>query len=341
MKSRFLMPLMVLLLTACVRRVEVVEPPQYDEPQITAEALYKRIQREGKRDYRSVIALHEKQDKVESISKSVPVGDIENGRLMVRTMRGAFYLEGGTDELLEADISYFKGDKAPDIFSVTGGSTRRVEMVGLTRDNLWKLKVNNHIPISVLIEAEEGYRELHFNDLLLTDLNLEATGGATLFSATGQQNFLSDVNISQARGSVGLEMGGDYDILESIHLDTGAGDLATALTGFFPRLKMLQLITTAGDVEADFNGAFKRMANVRITATDGDVTLFIPRGLGASVKLRGECAKIYAPCMTRVWSSGAFINDAYEKTEAFLDIEVHMTGGLLHVVETNPRQPIR
>ncbi len=290
--------------------------------------------------YGEHLARHkERGEKTLLTNQVVPRDDVRTARLLLRMRNGSIWLKGGSTDLVHAKLGHLDKSPAPELLSVTSGVDRRVEVLSRGHDDHWDFSLSDRIPIGFLVEAEGGYRDLNFNHVPLTDFHLNATDGISLVSIGGSQDFLSNAVIDQARGSIGIDLPGDYDRLSNIKLDTASGDISGIFRGYFRRLQKINIEANDGDVELDLTGSWSRICEIRVTCTDGNCTLFVPKGLGVSLKVRSACGKVYAPCTQRKWSSGAYINEAFEKTKEFLDIEVTTTDGYVQLVQMSDGEP--
>lgn len=325
---------MGMMVTGCVRR-EVPPPPTISiPPPIAAEALYDQIQHQGMETYQEHLNRHKVADTVTiQSSQVIPDDDVRSGRILLRLRRGALWIDGGGRDLIEAKLSHFEHQNVPQVLSVTSGFSRRVDIIARGNDDQWNLKLGDTVPLGVLVEAEGGYRNLNFDEVLLTDVAVQAGSGVTVLSVGGEQDFFTGGSVSQARGSIALNLSGEYDLLSSFSADTAVGDISGVFRGYYSRLQNLDIETTKGNVELDLTGAWRRTCEIKITCTGGNCTLFLPRGLGFSVKVKTACGKVYGKCLQKKWSSDSYINEAYEKTEQSLQIEVVTTTGYVNIIQ--------
>jgi hypothetical protein len=323
------------VMTGCLRQQVAPPPPVVCPPPIvSAEALYDQVQREGMETYQKHLNRHQNGDTVTiQTTQTIPDDDVRSGRLLLRLRRGALWIEGGGRDLVQAKLTHFEHQDVPQVLSVTSGFSRRVDIVARGNDDQWNLKLGDAIPMGLLIEAQSGYRNLNFDDVLLTDLSVQAGSGVTVLSIGGEQDFLTTASISQARGSIAANLSGEYDLLSSFEADTSDGDISGVFRGYYTRLRHMDIETTKGNVELDLTGAWRTTCEIKITCTGGNCTLFIPRGLGTSVKVKTACGKVFAPCMQKKWSSDSYINEAYEKTDQSLQIEVATTTGYVNIIQ--------
>lgn len=320
---------LLLFLNGCGPRYVQIPAPPRPTPIIHETTVCDQIQDEATKIRRAFLEARNtrKSGELISLEEIVAKDEVESARFLMELGPGLITLKGGSPELLTAGLSYVRGDRVPELISMTAGRTRRVEVLGGGRYDTWDFLLNERLPIGIIMETGHGVRDLNFDNIYLTDLELEGSSGATLLEIPGEQPYFATLSASQVRGPMQTSLPGNYPLLSSVFIETGYGNISTSFTGYFTRLQHIELGTTSGDVEVDLRGFWRRNCDVRIMATGGNCQIFVPRGLGISVKIKGRGIRIYAPCMTRKWSSDSYINDAYGKTDTFLDIEVESTCG--------------
>ncbi|MBS0622423.1 MAG: hypothetical protein JSR80_05650 [Verrucomicrobia bacterium] len=309
----------------------------YSQPtSTTSRSLREEILAAGKKEYRehATRQLKAGNNSYFTSSQNVSERGLLTARLLLHMKKGALLMSPGSEELLNAYFKYPAEEEAPNMLSLTSGTDRHIEVIGGGRDQDWQFDLSPQVPLAVLIESEGGYRQLHFDDIPLREFALQANGGVTDLSILGEQPFLASSHVSQGRGSIAMNFSGTYDVLSAVKADTAAGDISAVFAGYYNRLAKISIETICGDVELDLTGAWRRICRIEITCTDGDCTLFIPRGLGATLFFRTECGRVISPCLQKKWSSNSYINNAFEKTKEFLDISVMTTAGNVYVYET-------
>ncbi len=255
----------------------------------------------------------------------IPSDTAESGLLLANIKRGMLSIAGGSSDLVSADFEYNQREPAPHFHYRNVGHQRIVELLGMGRDGSYELKLSDRIPMEVKIESAGGLSDLNFENVPLTDLKVNAMAGATLVRIPGYHPYLNSIDISHRRGSVSLVLDGEYPELTSLNATSAKGDVAIALSGVYPRLNQLEVGSLGGDMEVDLTGRWDRITQIRIVATCGDLRLRVPGGLGVSVKVHHSCASICAVGLHKTWSSNAYINPAYGKTDTYLDIVVEAT----------------
>lgn len=265
--------------------------------------------------------------------ESVPLKGVESATLLINMKRGDLLITGGgTQNLLDAEFEYTSVEPIPILSYQTRGTERIIEALGMGRDNSWKFNLSERIPIALRIESAGGAREMNFEDVPVTDFKLQSLSGSSILNFPGDHPYLNSLNIHQRQGSLGFAASGGYEHLQTVGLMTCCGDFSAKFTGMYPRLSKMELGSLNGDVDVDLTGCFQKICRIRITATCGNLKLKLPAGLGVSVKIHHSCASICAVGMHRVWSSDAWVNPAYGKTDVFLDIEVDSTCGQIDLI---------
>lgn len=266
--------------------------------------------------------------------ESAPCAPIEAAQLILRMKSGAVEIHGGSPRLCESTLNYLDADVPPKVTYCFYDGIQHVEVLALDDHGLWEFDLGAQTPIAVHIDAQGGIRDLNFRHVLLSQLNVEAQGGTSMLGLMGGQPFLKSIDCGQAYGSVGINAEGDYPLMQSLSVSTGHGDISGIFTGYYARLDTITLSTTGGNMAIDLTGAWKRTCRVRLTCTDGDCLIWIPRGVGTSVKVfKAAEGTVDMGEMEKKWSPNAYINEAYGKTKATLDIEVRSTDGNVKVVQ--------
>lgn len=266
--------------------------------------------------------------------EAAPCTPAEAAELVLRMKKGAVEIRGGSPTLCESTLSYLDADTPPKVTYCFYDGIQHVEVLALDDHGLWEIDLGAQSPIGVQIDAQGGIRDLNFRHVLLNKLTVEAQSGASILNVMGGQPYLQNVECHQAYGSIGLNAEGDYPSMKSLSISTGHGNISGIFTGYYARLDEMFLSTTGGDMALDLRGAWKRICRLRLTVTDGDCLLWIPRGVGTSVKvIKSREGTVNMGGMTKKWSPNAYVNEAYGKTKPFLDIEVRSTDGNVQIVQ--------
>jgi hypothetical protein len=264
---------------------------------------------------------------------SVPLKGAEIASVLINMKRGELIVTGGpTPNLLDAEFEYTAVEPIPLLSYHTNGTERVVEVLGMGKDNSWRLNLSERVPVALKVESGGGTREFNFEDVPLTGFKLHAIGGSTTINLPGDHPYLNTLEIDQSQGSVGLIANGSFGNLQKANLAVCRGEFAASFTGSYDRLAYLELGSLSGDVDVDLTGCFGKICHIRVTATCGNCRLKLPAGLGVSVKIHHSCASICAVGMHKTWCSDAWVNPAYGKTENCLDIEVDSTCGKIDLL---------
>jgi hypothetical protein len=307
----------------------------YEPPPEPPAAVAVRVEDQAKDAYDRSFYLRqaEMEGSLVTTRDSVPLKGASSAALLLNMKRGSLSVAGGlTDQLLEAEFEYSIHQPIPIVAYQTKGTSRVIDMLGMGKDNDWKLTVSERIPVAIKAEVGGGVREFNLEDVPITEFSLQAMGGPSVVNFPGDQPYLTSFNITQRQGSISLMADGAFDSLIRASAVTCCGDFAASFAGLYSRLTRLDMGSRRGDVDLDLTGCWLRTCSIRVVATCGNLRLKLPAGLGCSVKVHHSCASICAVGMHRTWSSEAWVNPAYGKTQVFLDIIVESTCGNVDLI---------
>jgi hypothetical protein len=109
--------------------------------------------------------------------------------------------------------------------------------------------------------------------------------------------------------------------LTRLHLKAGAGDFTVNLAN--TSVPKLDIEAGVGEIKLDLSGKWSNNLEAKINGGIGEITLKLPRKTGVRVKVNG-LGSIENAGFTK--QDGYYVNEAYKKTEATLNIEIN--GGL-------------
>ncbi len=341
LRTLCLVSLLLLSMPSCMRRGGQTALPTSCECSsgsgpTSPEGLYAKIEREMGKNRAKMAQLNaaKSQENLLQCIETAPCAPAEAAELILRMKKGAVEIKGGSPRLCESNLSYLNADVPPKVTYCFYDGIQHVEVLALDDHGLWEIDLGAQTPVGVHIDAQGGIRDLNFRHVLLNQLNVEAQSGASILNIMGGQPYLQSVDCHQAYGSIALNAEGDYPSMKSLSISTGHGDISGIFTGYYARLDEMTISTTGGNMALDLTGAWKRICRIRITCTDGDCLLWIPRGVGASVKvIKAASGTVDMGEMEKKWSPNAYLNEAYGKTKAYLDIEVRSTDGNVKVVQ--------
>jgi hypothetical protein len=147
--------------------------------------------------------------KMQSESSSVALENAKSARTQLKMGSGELNITGGADQLMEADFSYNVSEWKPkvsyDVSDQKGElivKQRSAEGAGLSGDarNEWNLRLNDEVPIDLVVQMGAGESDLDLDSLSLTGLDLQMGAGKTTVDLTGDYAKSFDASI---QGGVG------------------------------------------------------------------------------------------------------------------------------------------
>ena len=118
------------------------------------------------------------------------------------------------------------------------------------------------------------------------------------------------------------------DIPLDIKVDFGAGEGNLDLRGLI--LNSLDIDMGVGELKVDISGEQKQSLDVSLDGGVGSATIYLPLDVGVRVKVDGGIGSVNARGMIK--KRGAYINDAYGKTEVTIDVDVDAGIGSIDLI---------
>jgi hypothetical protein len=149
-----------------------------------------------------------------SESQSVELGDANSVRVEITFGAGNLELTGGAKKLLEADFTYNVAKLKPEV-TYTNGTlvVRHPEVRGLPDlrgitdyRNEWGLRLNDEVPMDLVVNMGAGNGDLQLAGLLLTGLE-----------------------VSLGAGTSTVDLSGDWERDLDVIVDSGAADITVRL----------------------------------------------------------------------------------------------------------------
>jgi hypothetical protein len=148
--------------------------------------------------------------KMQRESKSVDPQNAESVRAKLKMGAGVLNLTGGADRLMEGDFSYNVVEWKPKVsYDVSGGAGelvlkqgsggKGVNLGGKAR-NEWDIRLNEEVPIDLVVQMGAGESDLDLDTLILKGLDLQMGAGKTTVDLTGDYTKGFDADI---QGGVG------------------------------------------------------------------------------------------------------------------------------------------
>jgi len=159
-------------------------------------------------------------------TRSIPRDASELARVDVRMGAGELRMSGGAPDLLRADFSYNVPSWKPDVrySSDAGRGNLTIEQPGTqaslgSAKNEWDLRLNNEIPMDVMVRFGAGEARLNLGSLSLRSVEMEMGAGELDLDLRGNPKRDYDVRV---RGGAGEA---------TVHLPANVGIYAKAEGG--------------------------------------------------------------------------------------------------------------
>jgi predicted membrane protein len=221
--------------------------------------------------------------------------DADEVRVQLKMGAGELQIDGGADELLEADFSYNVADWEPEVdYHITDGNGRltvrqpRSDKLSI-RGNIryeWDLKFNDDVPLDMRIECGAGQSDIELSSLNITKLDMKLGAG--------------DVDIDLSNN--------------------------TSLTDF-------ELDMGAGNVSVNLNGDWEHNVDVSIQGGVGQTTIYLPENIGVRVRVDKGIGDVDTSGLYR--DGNTYVNKDYEESDTTIEVNIQAGIGQvnLEVVE--------
>lgn len=253
-----------------------------------------------------------------SMSRSVELEGAESVEVSIGTKGGGkLKVSEGASGLMEADfrlrtsglfgsaeptvdygIDDGRGDlniEAPNPWVVFGSSGTETD-----------IRLANDVPLAMDVDVGGGKGRLGLGNLDVTALDAAANGG-----------------------SVGVDLSGDHPSLSRVSVEAGGGKAKVNLSGEYSSLETLDARANSGTVELDLTGGWNRDLDATIEAKGGTAVLHLPEDAG--VRLTTEAGDSSVETDGLKEQDGAYVNEAYGKPGATLNIEASAAPGRVRV----------
>ena len=180
------------------------------------------------------------------------------------------------------------------------------------------------------LKVQGGARELMEGYFVY---NVERWEPEIRYSVAGNRGILkvkqgecSAMAIGKTRNKWDISLSNDVPL--DINIDFGAGAGNLDLRGLI--LNSLDIDMGVGELKLDLSGEQKQSFDVSVDGGVGSATIYLPIDVGVRVEVDGGIGSVNARGMIK--KRGAYINDAYEKTEVTIDIEVDAGIGSIDLI---------
>ena len=153
-------------------------------------------------------------------TRSIPRDASERARVDVRMGAGELRMSGGAPDLLRADFTYDVPSWKPDVrySSDAGRGNLTIEQPGTGETNLgsaknqWDLRLNNEIPMDVMVRFGAGEARLNLGSLSLRSVEMEMGAGELDMDLRGTPKRDYDVRVRGGAGEATVHVPGNVGI---------------------------------------------------------------------------------------------------------------------------------
>ncbi|GEM_PF-261820 len=152
-------------------------------------------------------------------------------RMSVKMPAGDLHMDGGADQLLDADFSYGSSWLAPAVeYTVSDGVgkldvTQESGAQFMTKsDNTWNVKVNDSIPLDLEVDLGAGRGEFRFAKVNLTRLELNIGAGEADVDLSGERAKDLEAEIQGGVGEATVRLPKNVGVVATVHGGLGSID---------------------------------------------------------------------------------------------------------------------
>jgi hypothetical protein len=146
------------------------------------------------------------------------------------------------------------------------------------------------------------------------DYRIEGTEGVL---TVVQPSIPSGLPVGDVRYQWDVRFNDDVPMALSVDLGAGQGDLTLANLS----LSELQLKAGVGEARIDLSGTWDHDVRATMQGGVGELTVRLPGQMGALVRVSGGLGAVNAIGLSQ--EDGAYVNDAYGRTESTLTLEIN------------------
>lgn len=213
-------------------------------------------------------------------SKTVAREDAKNVRVTIKMGVGELKVNGGADDMLEADFTYNVEDWKPVVEYQVKGDEGRLTVRQPDTDNFsvrgdvryeWDLQFDDKTPLDMHVECGAGDADMELSTLNVTQLDVKLGAGDAELDLS-KNTSLSDLNVTMGAGKLTLDLTGRWEDDVDVTIQGGVGNITLLL----PEDIGVQVKVTKGIGDVDSSGLYERDdAYVNKAYDEADVRLKI------------------------------------------------------------------
>jgi N-terminal domain of toast_rack, DUF2154/Domain of unknown function (DUF5668) len=145
---------------------------------------------------------------------------------------GELHIEGGSPQLMEASFTQGSSWGAPSVdYSVENGvgtldiNQSSSNQLMANSDNTWKLKVNDQVPLELVIDVGAGRGDLNLAKVNLTRLQVNIGAGQANIDLTGERGKDLDAEIHGGVGEAIVRLPKNIGVVATVHGGLGSVDV--------------------------------------------------------------------------------------------------------------------
>lgn len=165
-------------------------------------------------------------------STTIDLGDEQEVAAEITMGAGRLLIDGGSDALLEAQFTYNVVDWKPEVSYEVSDGTGRLKVdqpdarqgLSFDLDELryeWDLRLNDDVPMDLLITVGAGDSQLVLNSLSLNSLEFESGAGDIVIDLRGST--LRELDVRMGAGDVEVDLSGNWQQDLSASIKGGVG----------------------------------------------------------------------------------------------------------------------
>jgi len=165
-------------------------------------------------------------------SQVVDLKGAKAARVVVHMPSGLLSIQGGADQLMQADFSQGAAWSAPSIdYHVDNGfGTLTIDQQSGSQfvghsDNTWKLKLSESIPVELEIDVGAGRSDLNLAKIDLTRLQLNVGAGQANVDLTGERSKDLQAQIHGGVGEAVVRLPKSIGVVATVHGGLGSVDV--------------------------------------------------------------------------------------------------------------------
>jgi hypothetical protein len=166
-------------------------------------------------------------------SQSVELGDAKSVKVEINMGAGNLDVNGGADQLLEADFTYNVAKLKPEVKYTDGtlivwqpDSKGLPALMGITDyRNEWGLRLSDEVPMDLSVVLGAGSSNLNLAALSLTGLDISLGAGEYVIDLSG--DWIRDLHVSVDTGAANIRLRLPRDVGVRVQVDAGPHTIET------------------------------------------------------------------------------------------------------------------